>query len=196
MKAQTQSSITQLRIIGGDLRRRQLRFPSAPGLRPTPDRVRETLFNWLGQTIPGYRCLDLFAGSGALGFEAISRGADLVVAVEKSVAGAKALKENAALLGVADRLEVHCIDAAHFLGGERRQFDLVFLDPPFAEDWLSRLWPAVDRLVNAAGEVYVEAGAPFAAPEGWTVYRSDKAGAVHYHLLRRTHDPADDACRR
>ena len=180
----------QLRIIGGRWRGRRLSFASVPGLRPTPDRVRETLFNWLGQDLSGARTLDLFAGSGALTFEALSRGAALGVAVDHHAAIARRLTANGEALG-ATGLETHCADAAGFLARETRSFDVVFLDPPFGNaDW-DTLIPAAAARLARAGMVYVEAPARVAAPQGGglEVWRSDRAGRVHYHLLRR----ADEA---
>src|SRR5690606_16465600 len=121
-------SANRVRIIAGVHRSRVLRFPERPGLRPTPDRVRETLFNWLGQDLSGRECLDLFAGSGALGFEAVSRHARRVVMVEKDPQAYRALARNAAALGCEARVELHCADALEFIGDAGRAFDIVFLD--------------------------------------------------------------------
>jgi 16S rRNA (guanine966-N2)-methyltransferase len=174
----------QVRIIGGLWRRRLLRFPDAAGLRPTPDRVRETLFNWLGQDLTGYSTLDLFAGSGALSLEALSRGAVRAVAVEAQPAAAAALEENARVLG-ATGLEVHRGDALRHLARETRGFDVIFLDPPFSEDWMPRLWPHLAARLNPGGLVYVEQARAVSPPEGWEMVRQQRAGQVHYHLLRR-----------
>ncbi len=176
----------RVRIIGGQWRRRYLRFPALPDLRPTPDRVRETLFNWLGQELNGWSCLDLFAGSGALGFEALSRHAGLVVAVEKDRRAAAALAENAKTLHAAG-FELHCADALQFLSLERRRFDLVLLDPPFREDILPRLWQALPPVLQRDGWVYVEAPVQVMPPPEWEEVRSGGAGKVHYHLLRLRH---------
>jgi 16S rRNA (guanine966-N2)-methyltransferase len=178
----------QLRIIGGRWRGRRIGFSSVPGLRPTPDRVRETLFNWLGQDLAGAKTLDLFAGSGALTFEALSRGAELGVAVDHHAAIVRKLVANGAALGAA-ALETHCSDARIFLARETRDFDVIFLDPPFGSaDW-DALLPAVAERLAASGMLYVEAPVSIDAPRGLEVWRGDKAGQVHYHLLRR----ADDA---
>jgi 16S rRNA (guanine966-N2)-methyltransferase len=177
----------QLRIIGGRWRGRRLGFPSVPGLRPTPDRVRETLFNWLGQDLAGAKTLDLFAGSGALTLEALSRGAALGVAVDHHTAVVRKLAANGAALG-ATALETHCADAASFLARETRSFDVVFLDPPFGSaNWDDLILAAAARLASS-GMVYVEAPATITAPHGLDVWRSDRAGRVHYHLLRRAND--------
>jgi 16S rRNA (guanine966-N2)-methyltransferase len=176
-------SANAIRIIGGRWRGRKLRFPAVPALRPTPDRVRETLFNWLAQDLSDRTTLDLFTGSGALSLEALSRGAVLAVAIDSDPRLAQALAQTAARLG-ASGLEVHCTDAQSFLARDKRHYDIVFLDPPFADaDW-ERLLPAAAQRLTAGGMLYVEARSPIAAPAGLTVWRSDKAGRVHYHLLR------------
>src|SRR5213079_2860949 len=130
----------RIRIIGGRQRGRIIRFPRTPELRPTPDRVRETLFNWLGQDLTGLATLDPFAGSGALSFEALSRGATLAVAVDRKPELVRALHAAAQMLGAA--LEAHCADAQAFLARETRLFDVVFLDPPFAAPQWEALLPA------------------------------------------------------
>jgi 16S rRNA (guanine966-N2)-methyltransferase len=179
----------QLRIIGGRWRGRRIAFPSVPGLRPTPDRVRETLFNWLGQDLAGAKTLDLFAGSGALTFEALSRGAALGVAVDHHAGIVRALVATGAALGATTpdvtALETHCSDVRSFLAREKRLFDVIFFDPPFGtSDWDTLLPAAADRLAPA-GMLYVEAPAAVDAPSSLEVWRGDKAGRVHYHLLRR-----------
>ena len=131
----------RIRIIGGAWRRRVIRFPPAAGVRPTPDRVRETLFNWLGQDLSGRRCLDLYAGSGALTLEAASRGATLAVAVDRNRVLVEALRATAAALG-ATAVEAVVGDARTFIANERREFDVIFLDPPFADDPWPWLLPA------------------------------------------------------
>jgi 16S rRNA (guanine966-N2)-methyltransferase len=174
----------RVRIIGGRHRGRLVRFPAAPGLRPTPDRVRETLFNWLGQELGGWRTLDLYAGSGVLSLEAVSRGAALAVAVDRNPALIRALEATALAFGVQE-IEVHAARATEFLAHETRTFDVVFLDPPFDTDpWLSLLPACAPRLAQA-GFIYAEASREIAAPEGLRVWRHAKAGAVHYHLLQR-----------
>jgi len=173
----------RIRIIGGRWRSRILRFPDEPTLRPTPDRVRETLFNWLGQDLTDLATLDLFAGSGALSFEALSRGARLAVAVDRSREAMAALRRNAGTLE-ATGLELRQSDATDFLRAERRRFDVVFLDPPFGEPWVARLWPLIHPRVAPGGLVYVEQPDSIEAPPGWVVIRRGHAGRVHYHLLR------------
>jgi 16S rRNA (guanine966-N2)-methyltransferase len=179
-----------LRIIGGAWRGRRLRFPATAGLRPTPDRVRETLFNWLSGRVAGARCLDLFAGSGALGLEALSRGAASVLFVESQPAAARELAKLIAEWGARESGEVRRDDALRFLSGPAEPFDVVFLDPPFDSDLASRAavrleaggWLA-DRAL-----IYLESGArtgPPALPPAWTVLKAKRAGEVGYHLLER-----------
>jgi 16S rRNA (guanine966-N2)-methyltransferase len=174
----------QIRIIGGRWRGRRLRFPAGADIRPTPDRVRETLFNWLGQDLTGLTTLDLFAGSGALSFEALSRGASRAVAVDRDKSVLQALSKTAAQLGT-DALETHCADARDYLLRETRLFDVIFLDPPFAHPQWDTLVPAAGERLAAAGSLYVESPSALKAPPGWLLSRSDRAGQVHYHLLRR-----------
>jgi len=172
-----------IRIIGGQWRGRRLRFPDTPALRPTPDRVRETLFNWLGQDLTGHTTLDPFAGSGALSFEALSRGAALAVAVDRDRALVRALVAMAEKLGTR-ALEAHCAEAQSFMLRDARCYDVIFLDPPFAADHWARLFPVAAARLAQGGWLYVEAPEPIAAPPGLAIWRSDKAGQVHYHLLR------------
>jgi 16S rRNA (guanine966-N2)-methyltransferase len=178
-------------------RGRKLRFPPSPEIRPTPDRVRETLFNWLGPRLPGARCLDLFAGSGALGLESLSRGAAHVTFVERDAAAAHELRARLSEWG-ASAAEVEQSDALRFLGGGSRDgnsgggraYDIVFLDPPFDSDLLTL---AADRLESggwlAPGAlIYVEcparSGLP-PLPQTWTTTKAKQAGEVGYHLLTR-----------
>jgi len=173
----------KLRIIGGKYRSRVLRVAARPGLRPTPDRVRETLFNWLGQDLSGLACLDLFAGSGALGFEAASRGAVRVVMVEQDRTALAELDRSRTALG-AEQVRIVAGDANAFLAREKECFDVVFLDPPFRQnavpDLLAKLPP---RLLRGA-RVYVESGAPVAVLWPWTELKQARAGQVSYQLLR------------
>ncbi len=181
---------TQIRIIGGQWKRTPLRVPDLPGLRPTPDRVRETLFNWLGQDLSGWHCLDLFGGSGALGLEAASRGATAVTLNEKNPLAGKTIAAAIAKLQ-ATQVTLLQSDALLLLEKLRQQgarFDLIFLDPPFAQGWLEKIFPLLDDLLQTDGWVYVEAEAPLSAAllaGKFTVHKQDKAGAVHYHLLHR-----------
>lgn len=157
-------------------------FPDAEGLRPTPDRVRETLFNWLGQTLYGRSCLDLFAGSGALGFEAASRGAERVVMVEKNRVVFRALQDNLRKLGCTN-VSLHCQDGLEFASRDVQRYDVIFLDPPFGSEYLPRLLEMLPQRLNESGKVYVESGAAPEVPSAWQVVKAGKAGQVHYRLL-------------
>ena len=175
----------EVRLIGGQWKRSKLPVANRPGLRPTPDRVRETLFNWLGQDLSGWHCLDAFAGSGALGFEAASRGAADVVMLERDAALADGLRAVQARLE-ASGVRVLVADALSWMArAPHQQFDLVLLDPPFDADVLEPALQASLPLVKAGGLVYVEAGQSIAPPPGWRAWRAGRAGKVHYHLLRR-----------
>ncbi len=182
----------RVRIIGGEWRRRWLRFPAAQGLRPTPDRVRETLFNWLGQDLTGLNCLDLFAGSGALGFEAASRGARQVVLLERDGRIAEGLRATALVLqagtSVTGAVEIVRSDALEFLAHDRRIYDVVFMDPPYAfweqaRDGLNALLSRLAGRVTSEARVYLEAPDFPELPPGWRSVKRDRAGAVHYQLL-------------
>jgi len=164
------------------LRSRVISFPDAQGLRPTPDRVRETLFNWLGQTLYGRSCLDLFAGSGALGIEAASRGAERVVMVEKNPAVSRVLQDNIKKLAC-HNIVVHCKDGLEFALRDVQRYDVIFADPPFQSDCLMKLWEILPQRLNENGVLYVESGAAITAPEPWQVIKSGRAGQVHYQLL-------------
>jgi 16S rRNA (guanine966-N2)-methyltransferase len=178
-----------VRIIGGGWRGRRVHFPDSPGLRPTPDRVRETLFNWLQQSIAQTRCLDLFAGSGALGLEALSRGAREVVFVEHAAVAAASLRGELAKLGGGARAQVVQTAAARFLSAPGEPFDVVFLDPPYGQGTLAEYVTLLDERgwVKGGGYVYLEseraAGVP-AVPSGWELIKSKSAGEVGYHLAR------------
>jgi 16S rRNA (guanine966-N2)-methyltransferase len=175
----------RVRIIGGEYRGRRIAVPDRPGLRPTPDRVRETLFNWLGQRLDGLACLDLFAGSGALGFEAASRGAARVVLVESDAVAFRGL--DAARQAIGLRVELVHGDALRYLEQDGERFDVVFLDPPFVQNaGQNALAVALERLprrLSASARVYVEARAPVEAGGGWAELRRSRAGQVSYQLL-------------
>jgi 16S rRNA (guanine966-N2)-methyltransferase len=179
----------EIRIIGGQWKRSKLPVPDLPGLRPTPDRIRETLFNWLGQTLDGWRVLDAFAGSGALGFEAASRGADSVVMVEREAQLVDGLRASQKRLQ-ATAITIHRANALNWMTACPDRFDLVFLDPPFADDLFDRALAAAVPLVSQDGLIYVESPREIAAPARFTVWRQGRAGAVHYQLLRREDNPA------
>ena len=171
----------RVRIIAGQWRSRLVQFPDSPGLRPTPDRVRETLFNWLGQRLDGVACLDLFAGSGALGFEALSRGARRVVMVERDRKAAAALRASAALLQ-AHGLDIVDSDALRYLARPGERFDLAFVDPPYAEYLVPRVMQVLPQHLNAGARVYAESDAALGLAAPWHVLREDRAGAVRYYL--------------
>ncbi len=171
-----------MRIIGGEYRRRLIEFPDAEGLRPTPDRVRETLFNWLGQTLNGRRCLDLFAGSGALGFEAASRGAEQVVMVERDRRVFQSLQANQKKLSCIN-VALHCADGLEFARQDGGCYDVIFLDPPFQAGLLPKIMPLLAERLATNGVVYVESGEPFEPGVNWQVAKRARAGAVHYQLL-------------
>jgi 16S rRNA (guanine966-N2)-methyltransferase len=180
----------EIRIIGGQWRRTPIKVLDKPGLRPTPDRVRETLFNWLGQDMSDWRCVDAFAGTGALGFEAASRGATQVIALEHDADLVRQMQQ------VAERLQARAWQVRRADAVAAMQtlpeagFDVVFLDPPFDGPWFEPALRAAARLVPVGGWVYLE------APESWSdealaglhlaQVRHLRAGAVHAHLLRRT----------
>ena len=175
-----------VRIIGGEWRGRRLPVAAGEGLRPTPDRVRETLFNWLGPQVAGARCADLFAGSGVLGFEAASRGAARVVMVERDPALASVLEEARQRLG--GSVEVVCADAMDWLAAAVGPFDIIFLDPPYGGDLLAGALRLIAGrgLLAPAGRLYLESGGPLAAAAaGWELVRQGRAGQVHYGLAVR-----------
>ncbi len=174
----------RVRIVGGTWRSRRVRFADRPGLRPTPDRVRETVFNWLGQDLAEQFVLDLYAGSGALGFEAASRGARRVVMVERDAASVRALQAAREALQAA-QVEVVRGDALEFLQRAAVQYDVIFLDPPFADAPWQRLFERLPAHLAGDGLVYCESGAALEPPAGWTVHRSGRAGQVNYGLLKR-----------
>ena len=189
----------QVRIIGGRFRRRLLHFPDVDGLRPTSDRVRETLFNWFGQDLSGLTCLDAFAGSGALGFEAASRGARRVVMWERDAKALAGLRRNASELGITD-VEVTAADAMRLLAAPGEAFDVIFLDPPFAADLgeeslagadlvIRKGKPFPEQRLRPGGRIYAEGPAPV-APRilerlQLQVLRLGRAGHSHYCLLER-----------
>lgn len=181
-----------LRIIGGTWRGRKLRFPPSPEIRPTPDRVRETLFNWLGPRLPGSRCLDLFAGSGALGLESLSRGAAHVTFVERDPAAARELRARLAEWG-ARGAQVEQSDALRFLAGSGAPYDIAFLDPPFDSGLLTGAAQQLERgaWLAPGALIYVECAARGGLPplpEGWIATKAKQAGEVGYHLLTRARE--------
>ncbi|MBM3354896.1 MAG: 16S rRNA (guanine(966)-N(2))-methyltransferase RsmD [Betaproteobacteria bacterium] len=172
----------RIRIIGGNYRRRLLEVAARPDLRPTPDRVRETLFNWLGQELGGLRCLDLYAGSGALGFEAASRGAARVVMVENDRVALAALKRSRAALGAA-QVEIVRGDAEAWFARSGEVFDVVFLDPPFRQNAVPALLQKLAPRLEARARVYAESAAPVEVQAPWRELRRARAGKVSCQLL-------------
>ncbi len=175
--------INQVRINAGIWRSRLLRFPDAEGLRPTPERVRQTVFNWLGQELTGKTCLDLFAGTGAFGFEALSRNAKQVTMMENASIAFKALKQNQELLK-AQNCRILNLDALQFLATNMQQFDVIFCDPPYQKQWLTKLLPLLNGHLSDEGVVYAEAEYAIQPDENWQVLKHGKAGNVYYHLLK------------
>ena len=180
---------SKLRIIAGDWRSRQLLFEDTPGLRPTPARVRETLFNWLQHDVIASQCLDLYAGSGALGFEAASRGAKSVVMVENNAQACRLIKENTVKLS-ARQIKIIQTDVFKFLAGDASQFNLVFLDPPFTKGMALQTcqWLEDKGWLAPYAKVYVEIESNFVLegmPINWRILKSKKAGEVSYTLFER-----------
>jgi 16S rRNA (guanine966-N2)-methyltransferase len=181
----------RVRIIGGALRGRRIDFAALPGLRPTPDRVRETLFNWLQPVIGGARCLDLFAGSGALGLEAISRGAHSLWLVESAAPAAQRLREQLVQLGIAERCRLVQRNALRWLQQPApERFDIVFLDPPFRDPVVAPVMDLLERGGWLAADpwIYVEQpqSRPWPGRDGWQVWREGHAGESRFVLLRRS----------
>ena len=200
--SKTSSSIrpgaNRLRIIGGRWRGTKLNFPDVPAIRPTPDRVRETLFNWLQGDIVNARCLDLFAGSGALGLEALSRGASTVTFVDREIVIGKYLRDTLTRLNC-NQGDVHTMDALRFLRQPAGIFDIVFLDPPFADSADRQLLTQVCTQLEAQGwlnvsaYIYIECPSSMGSPDSiphwpanWTLHKSKTAGQVGYHLAKRS----------
>jgi 16S rRNA (guanine966-N2)-methyltransferase len=183
----TSAQAREVRIIGGQWKRSKLPVADRPGLRPTPDRVRETLFNWLGQDLEDWRVLDAFAGSGALGFEAASRGAAEVLLLERDALLARSLQASAVRLK-ATNLKIECSESLGWMArGAPARFELVLLDPPFGQDlFVPALNAAAPLLVNG-GMVYLEAPELIEPPAvlGLERWKSGRAGAVHFQLLRK-----------
>lgn len=177
-------AMSRIRIIGGQWRSRLLPVATVPGLRPTPDSVRERLFNWLGQDLTDLHCLDLFAGTGVLGFEAASRGAASVTLVERDPRAFGYLREAAASLP-APQVRLVRSDALTFASHPPRRFDILFLDPPYGHGLLDRLAPHLLALASDDAVVYCEAEHPVPVLGDFHVTREGRAGQVHYQLLER-----------
>ncbi|HTJ97445.1 MAG TPA: 16S rRNA (guanine(966)-N(2))-methyltransferase RsmD [Rhodocyclaceae bacterium] len=175
--------MSRIRITGGTHRSRLIEVADVAGLRPTPDRVRETLFNWLGQDLTGLTCLDLFAGSGILGFEAASRGASQVTLVERDAKAMLALKAHLALLKL-PQVRLVAGDALKFTPASG--FDLIFLDPPYNKGLLDKVVPLLPQLAAPGARIYAEAEQPLDALGDWQVVKQGHAGQVYFHLLEHT----------
>ena len=186
----------EVRLIGGQWRRSKLPVADRPGLRPTPDRVRETLFNWLGQDLTGWRVLDAFAGSGALGFEAASRGAAEVLLLENDAPLVASLNASRQRLG-AGTLRIERSDATAWMARcAPARFELVLVDPPFDAVLAAPAAALGAPLLVPGGYLYVEASAPLnERPPGLSLHRQSRAGAVHFQLFRRDYTPAVESTR-
>jgi 16S rRNA (guanine966-N2)-methyltransferase len=178
------SSPGKIRIIAGKWRGRKLSVIDAPGLRPTPDRVRETLFNWIQQEIVGARCLDLFAGTGALAFEALSRGASEVIMIESNPKAFELLNQHAEILG-SENHTIQLADAMSWLRQGGKGFDIIFLDPPFEQGYIEQCCALIkeESLLNANGLVYIESEENISLPDGWITKKQKKAGQVQLMLV-------------
>ncbi len=181
---------SSVRIIGGSMRSRKVYFHDAAGLRPSPDRVRETLFNWLQSVIGGARCLDLFAGSGVLGFEALSRGAASVLLVENHAQTLSCLRKQIGLLGLGEQCQLRQADVMQWLAGKPDQaYDVVFLDPPYRQGLLGQCCELLQQggWLHPGSRIYLEAerelGEP-QLPDGWSLLRSKHAGQIGYFLAQ------------
>jgi 16S rRNA (guanine966-N2)-methyltransferase len=182
MPAPPRRDTQTVRIIGGQWRSRLIRFPAVPGLRPTGDRLRETLFNWLGQDLEGKAVLDLFAGSGALGFEAASRNARRVTMLERDARASAALHTNQAALQAA-QVEILTIDALDFLRRAQPVYDVVFVDPPFDAKLHDRVLAALPAALAPGCMIYVESPLDWAFPDYWLVHKQGKMGNIMARLL-------------
>lgn len=175
--------MSRVRIVGGQWRSRLIEVAAVRGLRPTPDRVRETLFNWLGQDLTGQHCLDLFAGTGILGFEAASRGAAHVTLVDRHPAAVAALQQSRITLQAA-QVEVIRGNAVEFAKSVSGSFDIAFLDPPYHQGLLERVAPWLGRIMKPGGRLYVESEQSLDSLGTWRTVKQGRAGQVHYHLMR------------
>lgn len=179
----------EVRIIAGRARGRKIRFPDIPGLRPSPDRVRVTLFNWLMPYIQNAMCLDAFAGSGALGLEAWSRGAQYIDFIEQNPILAQSIQEHAKLFGAEQKVAVHQSDALSFLAQTKNKlYDIIFLDPPFQSALYVSIIEMIETysLLTPGGLLYVEAASlPVLSPGIWRCLKEKKAGLVHYALFEK-----------
>lgn len=172
-----------IRINAGVWRSRLIKFPDVAGLRPTPERVRQTVFNWLGQELTGKTVLDLFAGTGVFGFEALSRNAKHVVMVENARAAFQSLLQNQSLLK-AEHCQILQQEAMQFVTHNTHTFDIIFCDPPYHQGWLDKLLPLLGQHLSPDGLLYLEAEFAIESNAVWQVVKQNKAGNVYYHLLQ------------
>lgn len=174
----------KVRIIAGKWRGRKLDVIDSPGLRPTPDRIRETLFNWLQQEVVGARCLDLFAGTGAIGFEALSRDASQVVMVESDAKIVESLKQHAQTLK-SENHSIQLADGLSYLKQDIAPFDIIFLDPPFKQGYIEKCCELIiqESLLNPDGLVYIESEKNLPLPDGWQIKKQKNAGQVQSMLV-------------
>ena len=185
MNNKAKANSNAIRISAGEWRSRLLKFPDVDGLRPTPDRVRQTAFNWLGQDMHGLNCLDLFAGTGVMGFEALSRGARQAVLIEKSKPAYQALIDNQRQLK-ATHAKILNTDALQFLLQTLEKFDVVFVDPPYQQGWIEKVLPLLKNILAEDALIYVEAEFAIEDTADWQVLKQGKAGNVFYHLIKAT----------
>lgn len=183
------ASSGKIRIIAGKWRGRKLDVIDYPGLRPTPDRVRETLFNWIQQEIVGARCLDLFAGTGALAFEALSRGASEVIMVESNPEIIESLNRHAQTLG-SENHTIQLADAMSWLKQGVQGFDIIFLDPPFKQGYVEKCCALIieESLLNTNGLLYIESEKNVELPDGWQLKKQKNAGQVQSMLIKQSQD--------
>jgi 16S rRNA (guanine966-N2)-methyltransferase len=184
IKSKSAHAPNRVRIIGGAWKKSVITFPSLEGLRPTPDRVRETVMNWLGQDLSGWDVLDCFAGTGAFALECASRGAARVVALDTHPLAVKSIAEHAQRLGGAGIVSALRADAMHYLSTCRAPFDLVLCDPPFSGGYYEKIAQFAPQVLKPHGVLYVEAPQEFANFGGLVQRKHARAGAVHYHLFQ------------
>lgn len=190
MPSKNKKGSNQLRIIAGEWGGRKLHFPDVPNLRPTPDRVRETIFNWLMPVIQGARCLDLFAGSGALGLEALSRGAQFATFVDSQKKVIHSITEHLDLLKAGDKAETILFDGIKYLNGQSKPFDVVFIDPPYQLQYMEKVVPLLEQngWLAKPAKIYLEIEKKKSLPElplNWRCLKDKTSGDVHYYLFQR-----------
>jgi 16S rRNA (guanine966-N2)-methyltransferase len=184
MTSKKSHATNRVRIIGGNWKKSVITFPTLEGLRPTPDRVRETVMNWLGQDLSGWDVLDCFAGTGAFALECASRGAARVVALDTQSLAVKSITEHAARLGGSGIVSALRADAMNYLSTSKAQFDLVLCDPPFSEGYYEKLAQFAPQVLKPHGILYLEAPQEFVEFGGLGRRKHARAGAVHYHLFQ------------